>query len=165
MADILSFLFPLKEYPRSVSAMLLALRLLFGLLLMWHGMSKVANVATAADGFPNPIGLGSRFSFYLVVFAEVICSAAFILGAFYRLALIPMIVVMSVALFVVHRGQPLAAKELALIFWVVFILMYAMGAGAYSLDNIIARRLGEAHLAKTENISAVKPDNQSRSEG
>lgn len=165
MADVLSFLFPFKEYPRSVSLLILALRVLFGALLMWHGMSKIANVATAADGFPNPIGLGPRLSFYLVVFAEVICSAAFILGAFYRLALIPMIVAMSVALFVVHRGQPFAAKELALIFWVVFILLYATGAGAYSLDNIIARRLAEAHLAKTDSISAVGPDDYSRSEG
>ena len=164
MADILSFLFPYKLYPRSVSFLLLVLRVLFGALLMWHGMSKVANVTTAADSFPNPLGLGSRLSFYLVVFAEVICAAAFILGAFYRLALIPMIITMTVALFVVHRGQPFAAKELALIFWVVFVTLYVVGAGSYSLDNIIARRLNEAHLAKVDKVSAFKPEDYSRSE-
>jgi uncharacterized membrane protein YphA (DoxX/SURF4 family) len=39
---------------------------------------------------------------------------------------------------------------LALIYLVVFVTLYFMGAGAYSLDNIIARRLDETRLAKTE---------------
>ncbi len=150
MDSIFSFLFPLKLYPRSVSVMLLVLRLLFGVLLLWHGMNKIAQVATAAESFPNPLGLGHKLSFYLVVFAEVICSAAVIMGAFYRLALIPIIFSMAVAFFVVHHGQPLVAKELALIYLVVFAVLYFMGAGAYSLDNIIAKRLDEARLAKIE---------------
>lgn len=150
MDSIFSFLFPLKLYPRSVSVMLLVLRLLFGVLLLWHGMNKIAQVETVAESFPNPLGLGHKLSFYLVVFAEVICSAAVIMGAFYRLALIPIIFAMAVAFFVVHHGQPLVAKELALIYMVVFVVLYFMGAGAYSLDNIIAKRLDEARLAKIE---------------
>jgi putative oxidoreductase len=132
--------------------MLLVLRLLFGVLLMWHGMNKLSQMETAAATFPNPLGLGHKLSFYLVVFAEVICSAAVIMGAFYRLALIPITFAMAVAFLVVHHGQPLAAKELALIYLVVFVTLYFMGAGAYSLDNIIARRLDEAYLAKTETV-------------
>lgn len=164
MESLFTFLFPLKLYPRSVSLMLLVLRVLFGALLMWHGMTKIANVATAADGFPNPLGLGHRLSFYLVVFAEVICSAAVIMGAFYRLALVPIIFAMGVALFVVHHGQPFAAKELALIYFVVFVLLYCMGAGAYSLDNIIAKRLDSARLAKVDEV-VIKPADYTSSEG
>ena len=164
MADILSFLFPYKLYPRSVSFLLLVLRVLFGALLMWHGMTKIANVETVADNFPNPLGLGHRLSFYLVVFAEVICAAAVIMGAFYRLALVPIIFSMAIALFVVHRGQEFAAKELALIYLVVFVLLFCMGAGSYSLDNIIAKRLNNARLAKVDTVSAVQPTDYS-SEG
>lgn len=165
MADILSFLFPYKLYPRSVSLMLLVVRVMFGALLMWHGMTKIVNVESVADNFPNPLGLGPRLSFYLVVFAEVICSAAVIMGAFYRLALIPIIFAMGVALFVVHHGQPFAAKELAMIYFVIFILLYCMGAGAYSLDNIIAKRLDSARLAKVDEVVAVKPVDYTSSEG
>ena len=165
MEGLFAFLFPLKLYPRSVSLMLLALRVLFGVLLMWHGMTKVANVESVAENFPNPLGLGHRLSFYLVVFAEVICSAAVIMGAFYRLALIPIIFAMGVALFVVHHGQVFAAKELALIYFVVFVLLFWMGAGAYSLDNIIAKRLDESRLAKTDNVAAVKPADYTSSDG
>ena len=164
MESVLSFLFPFKLYPRSVSLILLVLRVFFGVLLMWHGVTKIANVATAADSFPNPLGLGHRLSFYLVVFAEVICSAAVIMGAFYRLALIPIIIAMAVALFVVHHGQAFAAKELALIYFVVFVLLYCTGAGAYSLDNIIAKRLNYARLAKVDEVSAFKPADYSSSE-
>ena len=40
---MLRFLFPYKVYPRSVDAMLMIMRLLFGGLMMWHGMSKIDN--------------------------------------------------------------------------------------------------------------------------
>jgi putative oxidoreductase len=165
MDSLFTFLFPLKLYPRSVSLMLLVVRVMFGALLMWHGMTKIVNVESVAENFPNPLGLGPRLSFYLVVFAEVICSAAVVMGAFYRLALIPIIFAMGVALFVVHHGQPFAAKELALIYFVIFVLLYYMGAGAYSLDNIIAKRLDSARLAKVDEVVAVKPVDYISSEG
>ena len=164
MESLFTFLFPLKLYPHSVSLMLLVVRVMFGALLMWHGMTKIVNVESVAENFPNPLGLGPRLSFYLVVFAEVICSAAVIMGAFYRLALIPIIFAMGVALFVVHHGQPFAAKELALIYFVIFVLLYYMGAGAYSLDNIIAKRLDSARLAKVDEV-VIKPADYTSSEG
>ena len=141
---MLRFLFPYKVYPRSVDAMLMILRLLFGGLMMWHGMSKIDNFSVLVENFPNPIGLGSRMSLYLAIFAEVICSAAVIVGAFYRLALIPLVFTMCVAMVMVHNGQSFAPKELALIFLVVFVLLFIMGAGRYSLDNMISVQLHEA---------------------
>ena len=141
---MLRFLFPYKVYPRSVDAMLMILRLLFGGLMMWHGVSKIDNFSMLVENFPNPIGLGSRMSLYLAIFAEVICSAAVIVGAFYRLALIPLVITMCVAMVVVHNGQSFAAKELALIFLVIYILLFIMGAGRYSLDNMISVQLHEA---------------------
>ena len=69
------------------------------------------------------------------------CSVGFIVGAFYRLALIPMIFTMCVALFVVHGDDPFAVKELAAIYLSVFVLMYISGPGNYALDRLIAERL------------------------
>lgn len=79
-----------------------------------------------------------------------------IFGAFYRLALIPMIFSMCVAFVVVHRGQPFAAKELAFIYLVVFVVLFVMGAGRYSLDNVIATLLHKENVAnniKVENTT------------
>ena len=164
MDYMLAFLFPYQPLPRRYNLALLILRLLFGGLLMWHGVSKVMMFEELSASFPDPIGLGGGLSLYLTIFVEVVCSVAVIFGAFYRLALVPIICAMAVAMFVVHRGDAFAAKELALIFLVVFVLMFVMGAGAYSLDNIIAKRLYENRLAIVDKSSAFRPEDYSSSE-
>lgn len=144
---MLQFIFPFKNFSTPESVLLLVLRLLFGLLLMWHGLTKMSNFESLVATFPNPIGLGSRLSLYMIILVEVFCSVGVIFGAFFRLALIPMIFSMCVAFLVVHHGQPFAAKELAFIYLVVFIVLFVMGAGRYSLDNVIATRLHKERAA------------------
>jgi putative oxidoreductase len=77
----------------------------------------------------------------LAIFAEAFCSLAVVAGAFYRLALIPLLFTMAIALFVVHNGQAFVYKELAFIYFVVYVMIYMTGAGGYSLDDVIAQRL------------------------
>ena len=120
---------------------LTAALVLFGVLLLSHGIAKVDDFAALSEVFPDPLGLGSRISLTLAIFGELFCSVGFIVGAFYRLALIPMIFTMCVALFVVHGNDPFAVKELAAIYLSVFVLMYISGPGNYALDRLIAERL------------------------
>lgn len=80
-------------------------------------------------------------SLVLAVFGEVVCAAGCVAGLFYRLALIPMVFTMCVAFFAVHGGDPFAARELALVYLVVFVLMYAAGPGRYAADTLIAQRI------------------------
>ena len=155
---MLHFLFPLKNFSTPESVLLLILRLLFGLLLMWHGLTKMSSFESIVDTFPNPLGLGSRFSLYMIIFVEVFCSVGVIFGAFYRLALIPMIFSMCVAFLLVHRGQPFAAKELAFIYLVVFVVLFVMGAGRFSLDNVIATLLHKENVANNIKVGdAITP--------
>ena len=63
-------------------------------------------------------------------------------GAFYRLALIPMIFTMCIAFFVIHGADPFAVKELALVYLAIFVLMYIAGPGNYSVDRLIAKKIG-----------------------
>ena len=116
MSRILRFLFPTTRYTARASLFLLALRVLFGVLLLSHGIAKVDDFAALSEVFPDPLGLGSRISLTLAIFGELFCSVGFIVGAFYRLALIPMIFTMCVALFIVHGDDPFAVKELAAIY-------------------------------------------------
>ena len=108
MSRILRFLFPTTRYTARASLFLLALRVLFGVLLLSHGIAKVDDFAALSEVFPDPLGLGSRISLTLAIFGELFCSVGFIVGAFYRLALIPMIFTMCVALFIVHGDDPFA---------------------------------------------------------
>ena len=108
---------------------------------MSHGIVKWQNFNALSAAFPDPLGVGGGVSLALAIFGEVVCSAGFIAGLFYRLALIPMIFTMCVAFFAVHGGDPFAARELALAYLSVYVLMYAAGPGLYAADTLIARRL------------------------
>ena len=141
MSAILNFLFPGKPRDSRSSWLLLAARVVFGLLLMSHGIAKLQNFEALSATFPDPLGVGSRMSLVLAVFGEVVCAAGCVAGLLYRLALIPMIFTMCVALFVVHGNDPFAVKELAAIYLSVFVLMYISGPGNYALDRLIAERL------------------------
>lgn len=66
-----------------------------------------------ADVFPDPLGVGSRFSLMLAIFGELVCSFGFLIGFLYRLAMIPMIFTMAMAFFVIHSQDAFAVRELA----------------------------------------------------
>ena len=141
MNKMFTFLFPFKEYSTAMSMLILGLRLLFGGLMMWHGIMKIVNFDSLVLTFPDPLSLGHKTSLVLAIFAEAFCSLAVVAGAFYRLALIPLLFTMAIALFVVHNGQAFVYKELAFIYFVVYVMIYMTGAGGYSLDDVIAQRL------------------------
>lgn len=135
---IKQFLFPSKPNGTFISIILLIVRIIFGLLLMNHGIEKWANYQELSAVFPDPLGIGSATSLALAIFGELICSMAFIIGFLYRLAMIPMIFTMCVAFFIVHGNDPFAVKELAFVYLVVFLLMYIVGAGKFSVDYWIS---------------------------
>ncbi|ADV44309.1 DoxX family protein [Bacteroides helcogenes] len=140
------FLFPLKPDSAAVSAILLIVRIVFGLLLMNHGIDKWSNYQELSAVFPDPLGIGSPLSLGLAIFGELVCSMAFIIGFLYRLAMIPMIFTMVVAFFVIHANDAFNVKELAFVYLTVFILMYIIGPGRFSVDrligNIFSRKAG-----------------------
>ena len=132
------FIFPYYDDDSSTySLLLLVMRLFFGIMFLTHGYDKLMTHATMSHLFADPIGLGSTLSFWMVVFAELVCSLALIFGILQRIALIPMIISMAVAFFMVHSGMPFAAKELSFIYMSIFVLLFITGPGKYSFDAII----------------------------
>ncbi len=129
-----------------VSAGLLVLRVASGAMIaVGHGLPKLKNFGQLADGFPDPLGMGSRLSLLSTVGAEFFCGLALVLGLATRLVSLPLAFAMGVAAFVVHGSDPWffgegvgAAKELALLFLVPFLTLLITGPGRYSLDALIA---------------------------
>ena len=121
------------------SLVLLLARVIFGFLFLSHGIAKLHAYANAPELFLDPIGLGSTLSLWLVLFAEILCTTGFILGALFRLCLIPMIFTMCIALFVIHASDPLGVKELSMMYLAIFALLYITGPGRYSIDGILKR--------------------------
>ena len=119
---------------------LLILRVAIGGLLITHGLGKLDQVrAGKFDGFPDPIGLGSKNSLILTTVAEVGCAGLVIAGFLTRLAAIGPIVAMGVAAFVVHQADALAKKELALLYLAGYLAVLFAGPGRISIDGLLWR--------------------------
>lgn len=141
MSNVITTLFPNPIESRRINFALFALRLLFGILFMVHGLSKLNDFSQISSTFPDPLGIGNEVSLILAIFSEVGCSIMLILGLLTRLVLIPMVFTMCIAFFVIHSGDPFSAKEPALTFLLTFIILWISGAGKYSLDYIIRNRI------------------------
>lgn len=137
------FLFASTPDNKLISTTLLLFRLLFGILLISHGLQKALNFETLAVVFPDPLGIGSQMSLLLAIFGEVFCSVAFVFGFLYRLAMIPMIFTMFIAFFVIHSADPFATKELAFVYLLAFVILFIAGPGKYSVDLFIAPKSKE----------------------
>ena len=121
------------------SFVILMARIIFGFMFLSHGIAKLHTYSDAPITFPDPIGLGSTLSLWLVLFAEILCSIGFVLGALFRFCLIPMIFTMCIAVFVIHAGDPLDVKELSLMYLAIFALLFITGPGRFSIDGILKR--------------------------
>ncbi len=122
---------------------LLALRLgAGGMMLFAHGWEKLTQFGTKSAYFPDPLGLGSSsLSLALVVFAEVFCALAVIVGAATRFAAFALVVTMLVAAFVFHADDPFADREMALSYLSGFLALMFCGAGQFSVDEYLWPRL------------------------
>jgi len=114
---------------------LLLLRIAICAMMLTHGLNKLTHFPEMSQHF-NPIGIGGTLSLSLVIFAEVFCSIALLLGLFTRLAAIPLIVAMCVAILLTHAGQAFATKELALLYLTCFTVIFIIGPGRYSIDRL-----------------------------
>lgn len=108
------FFFDTGKHSATMSFSLLFLRITVGLLMLTHGYGKLMMlVAEGPVQFADPIGMGVTASLILVVFAEFFCSIFLILGLGTRFSVIPLLVTMLVAAFIIHANDPLNVKELA----------------------------------------------------
>ncbi len=118
---------------------MLLLRLVFGLMMIaQHGMAKLMNFASMSTGFYDPMGIGSKTSLILVIFAEVFCSFFIVLGLFTRIALIPLIILMCVAFFGRHNAL-VGDGEMAVLYLTVYVVLLFLGPGRVSVDGMIKK--------------------------
>ncbi len=117
-----------------IDIVLMLLRIVFGALMMMHGYHKLLNIISGQVEFADPIGIGESLSLYLTVFAEFFCSILLIIGLMTRLAIIPLMITMLVALFIVHQNDPLGEKEIAILYLIGFYAIYLAGPGGLSMD-------------------------------
>ena len=109
---------------------MLLLRISFGAILMLkHGFDKVRTFDTLQHTFYNFIGLGSKASLILALFAEIFCSLLVVMGLFTRWACLPLIFTMLVIIFGHDAGKDLMDSELAIFNLTAFFVLLFCGPG------------------------------------
>ena len=142
MQKILKLMFGSETADRKTDVGLLLLRVGVGSFMLFaHGWGKLSSFADKADTWADPIGLGPTVSLSLAIFAEFFCSIAIILGIGTRAAAIPLLITMLVAAGIVHADDQWGKKEFALLYGWVFVALIFAGAGKYSIDAMISKRI------------------------
>jgi putative oxidoreductase len=132
-------LFNTKYSDNAISFALLVLRLAVGGLMIPHGYKKLMNFAAKSSTFTDPFHIGGPASMGLTIFAEFFCAVFIVLGLMTRLATIPLIVAMSVALFIAHKGEILGDGEHAALYLAGYIALLFTGPGKISMDKLIGK--------------------------
>lgn len=113
---------------------LLLLRVGFGGFMLTHGIPKI-NMLSDPSAFGDPIGVGPTVSLILALIGEVVAPILIIIGFKTKWAAIPAIITMGVAAFIFHAKDDLGTKEMALLYFIAFLVIFLAGPGKYSLDK------------------------------
>jgi len=131
---------------------ILLMRIGVAALMLSHGIPKLQTLLSDNIQFPEIFGMSGTMGLALTVLAEVVCSVFILLGLGTRLAVIPLIITMMVAVFHIHIADPFAKQELGIIYIVLYIILYILGSGKYSLDFLLNKNL----RTKTDESAPIK---------
>ena len=117
-----------KKSEKSMNLALLLLRILIGLIFVYHGFPKLFSMPSLL-GLPSFIGL-------IIGILEVGCGLLLVLGYGSPYVNYPLIAIMIVALFGVQLKRGItSSSERDLLILIVLIFLTTIGFGKYSLDK------------------------------
>jgi len=119
------------------------LRIIFGGLMVRYGYNKLIAYDQILPMFGDIIGIGSKLSFNLVIFAELFCGLFVLLGFLTRLSVIPIFITMIVAFFIAHAKDPFDVKAVAFVFLVLSVVVFILGSGRFSIDRLLFKEKKE----------------------
>ena len=128
--------------PPRLNAGLFFLRLAASLLLLHvHGLPKVLHFSEELTRIEDPFGLGPMMSLLPAILAEVVCPIFIILGWGTRLACLPIIAVLLVAMLVVHPGWSIAEGQFGWLLLIIFTTLAITGPGQWRIGSNARREV------------------------
>ncbi|AZF15819.1 DoxX family protein [Pseudomonas sp. R3-18-08] len=118
---------------------LLFLRVSGALFLLWvHGLPKLLNYSEQLKLIEDPFHLGAPLTLLLAIFAEVLCPLLIIAGVWTRLACLPILAVLVIALLVVHPEWTLFEGQFGWLLMIIFTSILIAGPGSLRLGQRLA---------------------------
>jgi len=111
-----------------------------GLLVAVHGLPKALHFRQQLGLIEDPLHLGAWPTLGFAVFAEVVCPLLIALGWATRLACLPILGLLLIALLAVHPEWSLEQGQFGWLLLVLFGTLAFTGPGRYSLAALLARR-------------------------
>lgn len=141
---MLKRVFLLKQIPYSPNFGLLVLRVLvFSMMFMKHGTMKLFSFGQLAQGFPDPLHIGSVATLTIAAISDGICSLLIVVGLATRWAALFSLCNLLVAEIFVHHFALMSwtemgmGAELIFIFMAACITLICLGPGTFSVDALI----------------------------
>ena len=132
------FFFSPKPYLGDYANLLF--RLVVGLSLMTHGYSKLMRLIEGRIWSRTHLFFNEEISLALVAFAEFFCPILVALGFWTRLFTLPIIYAFIIIVFDVHIDDPFSKMEKGILFLFSYILIFFIGPGKLSVDNLISNK-------------------------
>ncbi|AOE78933.1 DoxX family protein [Pseudomonas lurida] len=115
---------------------LLFLRVSGALFLLWvHGLPKLLNYSEQLKLIEDPFHLGASVTLLLAIFAEVLCPLLIMAGVLVRLACLPILCVLLIALGVVHPEWTLFEAQFGWLLLIIFTALLISGPGRLVLTQ------------------------------
>ncbi len=108
------------------------------LMILGHAFTKAMDYEYLITRFPDPFGIGSEPMLVLTLIIEITASLLILFGLGTRIGALALLVTMLTAALIVHRPEPWAAKELAVVYALVYFTLLVAGGGRLSMDSRIA---------------------------
>lgn len=134
---VISGFFGLMTFPISYDWAALLARVATGAALLPYGIKKFVYRQDAGK-FPAVLFFSPRAGFYTMMAIEIIVPVCLLLGLFTRLAAAPAIIAFA---FAVKASRGPCFTSPALVFFLMMLAIFFIGAGEYSLDYLLRLRL------------------------
>ena len=126
----------LNVNPPRIDMGLLFLRVAGSLLLLYvHGLPKIFHFSEELTRIEDPFGMGPYMSLIPAIVAEVICPLFIMAGVFTRLACLPIIGVLLVALVAVHADWSIAEGQFGWLLLIIFGTLALTGPGRWRIGS------------------------------
>lgn len=120
---------------RARDAGLLFLRVSGGMFLLWvHGLPKLLDYSAQLQSIEDPFNLGATTTLGMAIFAEVVCPVLIVAGVLVRVACLPILAVLLIAMLIVHPQWSLVEGQFGWLLLIVFTSVFIAGPGRLALN-------------------------------